>query len=211
MKVSILTFNPFSENTLILSDETGECVIVDPGMMSEDDNARFSGFIEEKGLKPVKILQTHLHLDHVFGLKYVTERYGLEAVAHKDDLHLIEMHRDYAYNFGIVVQSDPPCPTILIEEGDVVTFGNTQLKALHIPGHSLGSLAYYNEKDKILIAGDVLFRGSVGRTDLPGGDHGSLISGIINKLMILPDDVVVYPGHGPSTTIGEEKLHNPYL
>ena len=90
-------------------------------------------------------------------------------------------------------------------------FGNTQLKALHIPGHSLGSLAYYNEKDKILIAGDVLFRGSVGRTDLPGGDHGSLISGIINKLMILPDDVVVYPGHGPSTTIGEEKLHNPYL
>lgn len=211
MKVKILVFNPFSENTLIIYDETGECAIVDPGMISEEENESLDAFIVSEGLKPVKLLQTHLHLDHVFGTGYVAEKYGLAAEAHKDDLPLIELHKDYALNFGIQVNSNPPMPETLLEEGDVVEFGNTKLKVMHIPGHSLGGIVFLNEEEMILISGDVLFQGSVGRSDLPGGNHGQLISGIKEKLMTLDDEVVVYPGHGPATTIGEERRSNPYL
>ncbi|GAO29496.1 MBL fold metallo-hydrolase [Geofilum rubicundum] len=211
MQVKSLIFNPFQENTLILYDGTKECAIVDPGMLTSEEEGLLTTTIQELGLKPVKLLQTHLHLDHVFGTAFVTDHYGLEPEAHEADLPFIDQHKEYARTFGVEVASNPPKPRIFLKEGDEVKFGDTTLQVRHIPGHSPGGIVFYNEKAGIVIAGDALFSGSVGRSDLPGGNHEDLISSIHAKLMSLPDEVVVYPGHGPKTSIGQERTSNPYL
>jgi hydroxyacylglutathione hydrolase len=211
MQVKLLTFNPFQENTILIYDETGECAIVDPGMLTSDEEDLLKETIQTLGLKPVRLLQTHLHLDHVFGTGCVADHYGLKPEAHEADLPFIARHKEYARSFGVEVAANPPAPEVFLKDGDEVSFGNTMLQVRHIPGHSPGGIVFYNEKAGVVIAGDALFSGSVGRSDLPGGNHEQLISAIQKQLMTLPDEVLVYPGHGPQTTIGQERNSNPYL
>jgi glyoxylase-like metal-dependent hydrolase (beta-lactamase superfamily II) len=211
MQVKSLTFNPFQENTILIYDETGECAIVDPGMLTSDEEDLLKETIQTLGLKPVRLLQTHLHLDHVFGTGFVADHYGLKPEAHEADLPFIAQHKEYARSFGVEVAANPPAPEVFLKDGDEVKFGSTTLQVRHIPGHSPGGIVFYNEKAGVVIAGDALFSGSVGRSDLPGGNHEQLISAIQQQLMTLPDEVLVYPGHGPQTTIGQERNSNPYL
>jgi glyoxylase-like metal-dependent hydrolase (beta-lactamase superfamily II) len=211
INVDVLVFSPFQENTYILSDATGECVIVDPGCLSEAENESLVQFIDSKGFRPVKIIFTHLHLDHVFGSRFVKEKYGIPTIAHANDAPVLANTKSYASMFGIGMNDDPASIDVFIGDGDVVSFGNSSLKAIHAPGHSPGSIVFYSAGDGFCIAGDVLFRQSIGRTDLPGGDYQTLIDSINSRLMVLPDDTKVYPGHGPATTIGFERNNNPYL
>lgn len=212
LKVESLTFNPFQENTYIVYDDsTLECAIFDPGMLNDGENQVLVDTINQLNLKPIYLIQTHLHLDHVFGMSFVKKEYGLSPMAHKADEFLLSETVEYSRQFGILVEENPPAIEKYLDEGDEITLGNRKLKIYHIPGHSPGSIIFYNEEDKFIIGGDVLFQGSIGRTDLPGGSYETLITGIQSKLMILPDDIVVYSGHGPATTIGNERVYNPYL
>jgi len=211
MNVHTLPLNPWQVNTYILSDETGECVIIDPGCFSEEEQKQLTDFITENNLKPVRLLHTHLHLDHVFGTRFVHEKYDLKPEAHHDDEFLIGITKDYASQFGVTMDENPPELGNYLNEGDEVNFGNSSLKIIHIPGHSPGGITFYKKNENILIAGDVLFRDSIGRTDLPGGDYDTLINSIKTKLLTLPGETVVYPGHGPATSIEYEKTSNPFL
>ena len=157
------------------------------------------------------LLNTHLHPDHVFGNNFMKDCYGLEAKASQDDEFLLEQAVEYAAMLGLRGTTPPPALGGYIKDGDLLCFGHSELKVIAVAGHSPGGLCYYSEADKLLIAGDVLFAGSVGRSDLPGGNGNALISGIREKLMVLPEDVQVITGHGPMTTIGEEKKYNPFL
>jgi hydroxyacylglutathione hydrolase len=211
IKLEKLTFNPFQENTYLLYDETGECLIIDPGCMDLQEQQRLASTIMAKQLKPVMLIHTHLHLDHVFGSKFVANNWELPVLAHKADEFFIPITKEYALKFGIQVNENPPALTGYLSEGDEVGFGKSSVKVIHVPGHSPGGVCFYAAEEKILVAGDILFAGSVGRTDLAMGDYDALIDNIKAKLLILPDDTVVYPGHGPSTTIGQEKLSNGFL
>ncbi len=211
MNIDILPINPWQENTYILSDETKECVIIDPGCLSPEERESVVNFIEEKGYKPVRLLQTHMHLDHVFGCKFIADKYDLKLEAHKDDEFWGEQTVEYAANFGVQLDSNPPAIGNYLSEGDKVKFGSSELEVIHVPGHSPGGIVFYSKADKIAVVGDVLFRESIGRADLPGGDFETLVSNIKSKLLVLDDDVTVYPGHGPSSTIGHERANNPFL
>ena len=211
MKIEVFAFNPIQENTFVIYDESsGECAIIDPGFFTDKEFDQLKGFISAYDLKPVKLMNTHCHFDHIFGVERCREEWKLKWEAHPDDAFLIEGATAQAAMFGIKIAPINPAD-VALNEGAEISFGNVRLKAIHVPGHSPGSLCLYSEEDKVLIAGDVLFRGSIGRTDLARGDHDALIRGIKEKLMTLPDDVRVYPGHGPSTTIGEERSMNPFL
>lgn len=203
-------FNSFQENTYVLYDETKECVIIDAGCYFEGEQQALKSFINENDLKPVKLLNTHCHVDHLFGNKYVADEFQLSVTAHKEDAFLIDNAVAHGMSFGITVDQ-PPQVGDFVEEEDEITFGNSKLKVLHVPGHSPGGLAFYNEEQKFVFVGDSLFAGSIGRTDLPAGDYDTLIGSIKSKLMSLGDDVVVYTGHGPATTIGDERKNNPFL
>lgn len=209
--VVTLTFNPFQENTYLLYDDSKECVIFDPGCYTPEEKAELSDKIEGLGLHPVRLINTHCHLDHIFGNKFVSEKYHLPLEIHRGELPVLEAAPVAAMMFGVALPEPSPKPGRFIEAGDTIRFGHTELEVLFTPGHSPASLTFYCKADKLLIAGDVLFYGSIGRTDLPGGDHATLIASIKNELMVLDDDVVVYPGHGPKTTIGFERGHNPFL
>ena len=211
MKIDTIPINPWQENTYILSDETGECAIIDPGCLSEDEQKYLVSYIDSKGFKPVRLLQTHLHLDHVFGTRFISEKYNLPVEAHRGDEFFIDQTINIAESYGMQLESNPPAIGKYLEDGDKVAFGNSVLEVIHVPGHSPGGIVFYNPEDKIMVAGDVLFRESIGRADLPGGDFDLLINGIKTKLLTLADDVSVYPGHGPSTTIGHEKEKNMFL
>ncbi|MBR8535986.1 MBL fold metallo-hydrolase [Carboxylicivirga sediminis] len=209
--VDIIPINPWQENTYILSDETKECVIIDPGCLSAEERDAVARFIEQKGYQPVRLLQTHMHLDHVFGSKFIADKYNLKLEAHKDDEFWGEQTVEYAANFGMELDANPPAIGNYLNEGDKVTFGSSSLEVIHVPGHSPGGIVFYSKEDKIAIVGDVLFRESIGRADLPGGDFETLVSNIKNKLLVLDDEVKVYPGHGPASTIGHERTSNPFL
>ncbi|WP_430813183.1 MBL fold metallo-hydrolase [Carboxylicivirga sp. RSCT41] len=211
MNIDILPINPWQENTYILSDETKECVIIDPGCLAPEERESVARFIEDKGYKPVRLLQTHMHLDHVFGSKFIAEKYNLKLEAHKDDEFWGEQTVEYAANFGMELDSNPPAIGNYLNEGGTINFGNSELEVIHVPGHSPGGIVFYCKEDKIAIVGDVLFRESIGRADLPGGDFETLVSNIKSKLLVLDDDVKVYPGHGPESTIGHERTNNPFL
>ncbi len=210
MKVEKFVFNPFSENTYILFDDTKECVIVDPGNSDQYENEKLVDFIKEHSLKPKLLLNTHAHIDHIMGNKFVNEQYGLIPHFHKDDLFLYQSSESIATMYGLTY-SILEAEYNYLEEFDIVSFGNTKLKCLLVPGHSPGSICFYNEAENILIAGDVLFRESIGRTDLPGGNHQMLLAGISEKIFTLPDETVVYPGHMETTTVGYEKVNNPFF
>lgn len=177
-------------------------------MQHEKDKLR--DFIKAKGLKPTLFLNTHCHLDHVFGNRFVSKEYDLPLVMHKLDVPVYKAVENYAGGMGFSVETLPE-PGKFIEEGDTVSFGNTTLDVLFTPGHSPGSVCFLSKKDDFVIAGDVLFHQSIGRTDLPGGDFDTLINSIKTRLFTLPNNTEVYPGHGPSTTVGFEKKNNPFL
>lgn len=210
MKVTSFTFNAFSENTYILSDDTKECVIIDPGCYDKSEKQQLAKFIENEGLKVVRLLNTHCHIDHVFGNKFVADTYKVELEIHEKDLEILRAVPTYAPNYGFP-NYEEQLPGAFLKEGEKVKFGNTELDVIFTPGHSPGHVVFYNKEKKICIGGDVLFQSSIGRTDLPGGNFDTLIQSIKKELFTLPDEVTVYPGHGPETTIGHEKKHNPFL
>ncbi len=210
LKIDSFTFNPFQENTYVLSDETGNCIIIDPGCYDADEKKELAFFIDSNGLKPVKILLTHAHIDHVLGINFLAGKYGLPIVMNSIEIELLKSASTYGQMWGIQVEPAPD-PSEFLKDGDIFTFGKTELEVLFTPGHSPGSLSFYHRPTKQLIAGDVLFHGSIGRTDLPGGNFETLENSILTKLYTLEDDVIVYSGHGQSTTIGHEKRTNPFV
>jgi glyoxylase-like metal-dependent hydrolase (beta-lactamase superfamily II) len=210
MYIKNFIFNDFQENTYVLYDDTKQCVIVDPGCYTKYEEQELANFIEQNNLQPVKLINTHCHIDHVLGNAFVAQKYNLSLNLHKDELQTYRQTARWADVFGLVMQ-DIPANLVYLNEGDTVSFGNTQLEVLFTPGHSIGSLTFVNHAAKIIMCGDVLFNQSIGRTDLPGGNHATLIKSIKEKLLILPNDYVVYSGHGVKTTIGNERAHNPFL
>lgn len=202
--------NPYQENTYLLFDETGECAIIDPGMYTAAEQNAVVAFIRDNNLKPTLLLNTHCHIDHVLGNKFVFDQYGLKPQFHEGESEVLGAVIAYAPSMGIRYEPSPLPDTYLPETG-TVKFGDTELQLIFAPGHSPAHLCFYDKAANILIGGDVLFRNSIGRTDLPGGNYSTLIKNIEEKLFLLPDDCTVYPGHGPDTTIGYEKQTNPYL
>ncbi len=210
MQLEIFTFNPFQENTYVLYDETGECAIIDPGCYDADERNELSDFISGKQLKPVLLLNTHCHIDHVLGNKYVADRYKLQLQIPNGELETLHATTLYGHTFGIYMTQSPE-PGHFLEDNEIITFGNSSLKCISAPGHSPASICFYSENDRFLIGGDVLFYKSIGRSDLPGGNHEVLLNSIRTRLFVLPGDVKVFPGHGIETSIGDEKKHNPFV
>jgi len=210
LKLKQFAFNDFMVNCFILYHETGDCAIVDASCSNESENQVLSSFIKENQLTPKHLINTHCHVDHLLGNKFIYDEYGLTTACHTLDVFLIDEAVQHAAMFGLKAKK-PPAPGQLIEEGDELEIGNSKLEVLHVPGHSPGSVALYNADTGICITGDALFNGSIGRTDLPGGDYNTLIDSIRRKLLVLPDDVRIFPGHGPESTIGNEKRSNPFL
>ncbi len=209
LSVQIFEFNPFQENTIVLYDETGEAVIIDPGCYEAEERSELDRFIASKKLTVKYLLNTHCHIDHVLGNEYVKQRYQVPFLIHEIELMVLQAVKSYSSNYGFPKYQEI-LPDAFLKEHDVVKFGNTALSVLFVPGHAPGHIAFYNATNKILIGGDVLFQYSVGRTDLPGGHFQTLIKSIHEKFFTLPDEVVVYPGHGDPTTIKEEKTSNPF-
>ncbi len=209
--IETLVFNPWQENTYILYDETKEAALIDCGVYFENEKKQLLDFVAQKELKLVKQLNTHLHIDHVLGNQLMKDEFNLLTHAHHADEFLLEEVAVYATQLGLGNLPELPKIGTRISDGDLIQFGNSKLKAIHIPGHSPGHLVFYNQAQKFIISGDVLFRESIGRTDLPGGNYEQLIKGIQEKIMSLDDDVKVYPGHGPSTSIAHERSNNPFL
>lgn len=206
-----LTFNLFQENTYIVYDDSKECIIFDPGCSTPAEEQALVQKIQELSLRPVRLINTHCHLDHIYGNAFVAKKYNLPLEIHRDELPVLAYAGASSQLFGAPQPEPSPEPERFIEEGDVLRFGQTELKVLLTPGHSPASLSFYCEAAKFVIAGDVLFYGSIGRYDLPGGDLNTLMNSIRTQLLPLGDEVKVYPGHGTTTTIGREKKHNPFL
>jgi glyoxylase-like metal-dependent hydrolase (beta-lactamase superfamily II) len=210
IQIKKFTFNPIEENTFVLFDETGECVIVDAGCYFENERQELDHFIASNQLKPVRLINTHCHFDHLMGVTHCRTKYHLLFEIHEDESPLVERACVQGDLFGVPMEPVDAADAFF-REGDRIMFGNSYLEVIEAPGHSPGGVVFYNPEQKILIAGDVLFYGSIGRTDLPGGSHKQLVGHIKTKLLTLPEETVVYCGHGPETTIGFEKLNNPYL
>lgn len=208
--VACFTFNPFQENTYVLYDESRECVIIDPGCSTPEEEQKLARFIGENRLKPVKLINTHCHIDHVFGNHYVKDRFQVPIYMHRGELPVLEAALQYGAMMGVKLTPPPP-PDYFLDNDATIGFGNTELSILYTPGHSPASVSFYNATDGYVIAGDVLFQGSIGRTDLPGGSFDVLEDSIRTQLYTLPDSTIVYCGHGPQTTIGQEKRSNPFV
>ncbi len=209
LQIQSFVFNPLQENTYVLYDESGECVVIDPGCYEADERYELESFISDKNLTVKYLLNTHCHVDHVLGNYFVKEKYRVKFLMHQKDEQVLRAVKVYAPNYGFM-QYHEALPDEFIEENQVITFGNQKLKVLFVPGHSPGHVAFYEESAGAVIGGDVLFYNSIGRTDLPGGNYQTLIDSIHKKLFTLPDNVIVYPGHGPETTVGFEKRTNPF-
>jgi glyoxylase-like metal-dependent hydrolase (beta-lactamase superfamily II) len=210
IEFKLFTFNPVQENTYVLWNEKKDAIIIDPGCYFTAEQEALQNFLKDHNLKPVKIIATHCHFDHVFGLKWAAKTFEVEVFLHP----IAEKELQFApvaamnWGFGISLYTGP---FQYLNHGDIITFGNNELKVLYTPGHSPGSICFYCEKQNFIIDGDVLFLQSIGRTDFPGSNHQQLLQSIKEQLFTLPDETVVYPGHGPHTTIGNEKKYNPYL
>ncbi|WP_166332785.1 MBL fold metallo-hydrolase [Sphingobacterium chungjuense] len=208
--IETLTYNPYKENTLILYNAQNECIIVDPGMHNKQEEQHFLSFISNKGLKPVLLLNTHCHVDHVLGNKFVYDNFGLMAQFHEGEIPVLLEVQNYAPQMGFNYDAAPIAEQFLSDK-DIINFGDETLEVVLAPGHSPAHLCFYSAKHHFLIGGDVLFRNSIGRTDLPGGNHSQLLQSIKERIYSLPDNTTVYPGHGPTTTIGFEKTSNPFI
>ncbi len=210
LTVQPFTFNPVQENTYIVYNENGDCCIIDPGCYFASEEQELVQFIEKNSLKPVYLLNTHCHLDHIFGNSFIHKKYGLLLHIHKLEKPVLE----YGPTSGQLYQLpfiNYDAELKFIDEEDVIRIGDDELSILFTPGHSPGSISFYSSKNRFVVSGDVLFEGSVGRTDLPGGDFKILEESIKSKLYTLPEDVIVHPGHGSSTTIGDELKTNPFV
>lgn len=202
---------PFQENTYIITDEAGDCAIIDPGMHTAHEQNAVADFIKNNRLRPAILLNTHCHIDHVLGNKFIFDMYGLKPHFHANEQEVLEYAIPYAQAAGLHYEPLHERADYLPETGTIKVGDDTGFEILFVPGHAPGHVAFYNRKQNYLIGGDVLFRGSIGRTDLPGGDFQQLMRSIKNELLTLPGDCTVYPGHGPSTTIGHEIRTNPFL
>ncbi|MDE6283392.1 MAG: MBL fold metallo-hydrolase [Muribaculaceae bacterium] len=205
-------FNPFDENTYIIWDAvTREAAVIDPGMSTPYEDNKLDDFITNKELKVKAILLTHVHIDHTFGVEHMKEKYDAPLMANQADEFLGQRRLEQARMFHLPMELQPIVFDRFIDEGEVLQLGDNKVYGLHAPGHSPGSLLYYIPDSGILLTGDVLFQRSIGRTDLPGGNYGQLVASINKKIVELPPSTIVYPGHGPETTIADEVRHNPYF
>lgn len=209
LSIKAFTFNPFQENTYLLINENKQCWIIDPGMYGNDEEQQMFKFIDDNNLKPQQIINTHTHLDHIFGIDALKQKYNIPFGMHRDDLPVLQNAGGSAMMFGFQFGA-APTPDFFIETGKL-QLGNDEVEVRLAPGHSPGSICFYSEPDALVIAGDVLFQRSIGRTDLPGGDHDTLIESIRKQLFTLPAETLVLSGHGSPTTIGEEQEFNPFL
>ena len=210
LKLKSFVFSPIQENTYLLYNEFNDCMIIDPGCYFSEEKDELKDFITQSNFKPQMLLNTHCHLDHVFGNKFVAETWGLTLNLHEKEKKLL----DYAPTSGLMYNmpfDNYAGDYIYLKEGDIITLGEDELAVIEAPGHSPGHICFYCAKQNFIISGDVLFNRSIGRTDLPGGNHQTLLKNIREKLFVLPDETVVYSGHGEPTTIGEEKKNNPFL
>jgi hydroxyacylglutathione hydrolase len=210
IQVKNFTFNPFSENTYVLSDHTGETIIVDPGCHNRSELSELYQYIEDNGLKPIGIMNTHAHIDHVLGVEAVKVKYNIPFYLHQLDEPLLKAVKSYASNYGFPAFDEPAIDGYL-KEGEKLSFGDSHLDILFVPGHAPGHVAFMSHEQEFVIGGDVLFRQSIGRTDLPGGNFDVLINSIRTQLFTLGDQYKVYAGHMDPTTIGFEKKNNPFL
>lgn len=210
LKVKAFVFNPIQENTYLLYNERGKCIIIDPGCYYPEENEVLQAYISKSGLQCQLLLNTHCHLDHVFGNKYVAEKYGLKLHIHANEKQMLDLAPASGLLYNLPFDNYAGEIDYIPDSGKIY-FDEEELEILFTPGHSPGHLSFYNQKAGFVISGDALFYRSIGRTDLPGGDFDTLIQSIRNKLFALPDETIVYSGHGPQTSIGEEKLENPFL
>jgi hydroxyacylglutathione hydrolase len=210
LKIKPFVFSPVQENTYLLYNEFNQCVIIDPGCYFDAEKEQLVGFIKQNGLTPIMLLNTHCHLDHVFGNKFVSETYQLTLHLHEKEKPVLEFAPTSGLMWNLPFDNYTGSFNFL-KEGDGIQIGQDALLVTEAPGHSPGHICFYCKEQNFIIGGDVLFQRSIGRTDLPGGDHQTLLNSIRQKLFVLPDATVVYSGHGPATTIGEEKRENPYL
>lgn len=209
LSIQTFTFNPFSENTYVLYDETKDAMVVDAGCYDREEEKELSDFIESKDLSLKAIINTHSHIDHILGAYYVKDKYKVPLFIHRLDEATLRMGKMSAQIYGMNRYTDVTADGF-ISENTPITIGNQTLQVLFLPGHAPGHVGFYHAEQKVLMGGDVLFNRSIGRTDLPGGDYQTLIESIHKKIFTLPDEVVVYPGHGPATTVGDEKVENPF-
>lgn len=210
IEIHRFTFNPFQENTYLLINGKKDCIIIDPGCYFEEERTELLTYIEKEGLKVTRLLNTHCHLDHIFGNRLVAKTYGVGLEMHILDKVVLDTSPEVGRMYNVPFEPSPE-PTRYLEAGEKILLGQDELEVLLTPGHSPGSVCFYHAGQRFVIGGDVLFHESIGRTDLPGGNHQTLLNSIREKLFVLPDDVQVYPGHGQSTTIGYEKANNPFL
>lgn len=212
MKLSRFTFNMFGVNTYILWDEEShEAIIVDPGMTNDKERQQIDEFISNNNLTLTHLVNTHMHIDHSFGVAYITSKYGLKLECNDLDQFLAQRLTQQAEMFGLPISIDDLKIGVSLSEDDTLYVGKEPIKIIHVPGHSPGSIVLYAPQSSFIIAGDVLFKNSIGRTDLPGGSFQQLVSAIQQKLLTLDEHTWVYPGHGPETTIRSEKRNNPYI
>jgi len=210
MKIQKFTFNPIEENTYLLYDESGSCIIVDAGCYTRGEQEELVNFIKKNGLIPEKIINTHGHFDHLLGNTFCRKKYHIPFYIHKDDVDMVAGADSMAGFFGISLEP-VSFPEKILKEGDKITLGKSFIEVIHLPGHSPGGVAFYNKEQGFLLSGDSLFSGGIGRTDFPGGDSDKLVNAIKEKILILPEKTIVYTGHGPETTIKIEKESNPFL
>ncbi len=208
--VNSLVFNMVQTNMYVLSDETGECAIIDPACQTEAEKNLLADFLQKQSLKPVALWFTHLHFDHIYGARYVIDTFGVKPMAAKNDLYLIDINKRLTDMWGIA-SPEPFEISDFIDESSQLTFGNSKMHALFVPGHSAGSLAFVDDDESICISGDALFRMSIGRTDIGGSSEEELLASIRTKIFALPDNAIIYPGHGSTTTVGQERHCNPYF
>jgi hydroxyacylglutathione hydrolase len=210
MTVTKLVFNNFMVNTWLLHDETGECVIIDPACYDPREQEQLRACIADNALTPVRCLNTHCHIDHILGNAFIRETYGLSPEYHRNSIPFFHTVREIGSSFGYDIVSIPEAGRFL-EDGEIIRWGHSELKVFYTPGHAEGSVCLYDEKEGFVITGDVLFKDTIGRTDLPSGDFDQLMTSIKTRLFTLPGETVVYPGHGPETTIGYEMMNNPFI
>ncbi len=209
--VEVFTFNPLQENTYVLTNEKREAIIIDPGCYFTAEEETLQNYLANGGFTPILLINTHCHIDHVFGNSFIAKQYGLELFIHPQEELVLQVQPQFAERFGLSFPNNYRGKLHFIKGGDTVVLGDDELKVLDAPGHSPGSICFYCKKQNFVIGGDVLFKGSVGRTDFPLGNTEQLHQSIRTQLYTLPDETIVYPGHGEPTTIGYEKKYNPYI